>query len=91
MSEHMQHAQDWAHEYVMSPVAHRDVVKLIGDFPPSSGEFGGGHEMYSKLMNNVVHHHAQEWFKAGAKDEFHEPAHHMTQWYLDRHNGTSGL
>lgn len=87
-------AKAWADEYPMSPVAHPEVVDTIRKFPPIEGPHqtaAQAHDLYSRLMSNVAHHHAQEWFRAGDADEFHEPTHYMTQHYLDAHNGTSEI
>lgn len=94
--EPLHFAQQWAGEYPMSPVAHPEVTSLIRQFPPAV--MGPGdqrseadiHGMYSKMMNNVVHHHAAEWFK-GDPEGHHETTHNMTQNYLDAHNGHSPM
>ena len=83
----MQFAARWRDDYVMSPVAHPQVKELLQQFPPTPDH----HEMYDRLMRNVADHHAQEWFKAGDKDEHHEPIYHATTNYRDAHNGLSGL
>lgn len=92
----LHYAQRWADEYPLSPVAHPEVVGLIRQFPPvafpgvSGNDTADVHERYSKIMGNVVNHHAQEWFKDDPEG-FHEMTHHMTQNYLDAHNGVSEI
>lgn len=83
----MRAAKHWAEEYLLSPVAHPEVSSLIRQFPPSHAS----PKMYSRMMTNVAHHHAMEWFKAGDDDEFHENTHHLTQNYLDVHNALNGI
>lgn len=81
------HARNWWHEYQVSPGANREVISLVNKNPwVLDDDHAAG-----RLLNNVQHYHAQEWFKAGDKDEFHESLMHMAENYGEAHRGVSPL